>query len=116
MTTSYALTVNQGNDELIELTITDADTSEPYPIGTVHVEFYIKTTSTTPDGDPSTHKLSTVTGEITAVDVTEGIMQVAIPSTVLSASGAFWWRADVVGLAGSPRKTGGCGNLTITPV
>jgi hypothetical protein len=115
VTTNYTLTLNENNDEVVKLTITNADTGAPYPLtGGVVVNMYLKTTENTPDSDPSTVTLSSSGGQITITDANNGICQAAVPATALAVSGAKWWRADVVGPGG--KKTASYGNLNVRPL
>jgi hypothetical protein len=116
VTTNFTLALNQSNDETIILTLTESDTGEPYPLAGAAVEFLIKTSSATADSDPSTVVLSTTGGEVVIVDEATGECQVNVPASALPTPGPFWWRVDVLGSGGSPRKTGGCGNLNINPM
>jgi hypothetical protein len=115
MTAFQQLTLLQHNDEVVDLTFTDDDTGLPYafPSGT-SVEFFIKSSQTTPDTDTGTIKLSTETGEITITDAANGKCQVAVPASATSLAGHFWWRADAVGAGGTPRKTGVRGVMAVT--
>jgi hypothetical protein len=120
VTTSYTIGLNQNNDEVVQLTFTEADPSDsgtPLVLTGLEVEFFIKASKTTPDTAASTVKLTTVGGQITIVNAAEGICQVAIPAADIAVYGALWWRADVVGVGDvPPRKTAGCGNLNILPM
>jgi hypothetical protein len=116
MTTNYNIALNQNNDEVVQLSFTDADplnSGTPYPLtGAINVEFFIKASKTATD--LSGTMLSTQGGQITITNAQEGICTVAIPAADIAAAGALWWRADVVGTSGSPRKTAGFGYLNIT--
>jgi hypothetical protein len=120
VTTSYIITLNQNNDEVVQLTLTDADPANsgtPYVVPTGgDVQFYAKTSETTPDSDAATVKLTLLNGQIVAIDSALGVYQVTIPAADLAVAGAKWWRCDVVGVGGAPRKTAGCGALNIMAV
>jgi hypothetical protein len=120
MTTTYTLTLNQNNDETVQLTLTNADPGDsgtPYivPVGG-DVQFFCKTSQTTPDSDAATIKLTLLGGQITAINAAAGIYQAAVTAADIAIAGAKWWRCDVVGNGGAPRKTAGYGDLNITAV
>jgi hypothetical protein len=117
MTTNYTIALNQNNDEVVQLTFTEADPTDsgtPFNLAGLEVEFFIKPTRTTPDSASGVVKLSTVGGQIVVTNATEGIATVTIPAADLATAGALWWRVDVVDVGDlAPRKTAGYGNLNI---
>ena len=109
MTTNYILNLNQNNDETIDFNITEADPSDsgtPFNLTGYTANFYIKATATTSDASATI-----ISGTIT--NATEGLVTVQIPAASLAASGALWWRLDVIGPGNTPRKTAGKGALNV---
>jgi hypothetical protein len=120
VTTNYTIALNQNNDEVVQLTITEADPGDSgtlFNLTGLEVEFFIKTSKNTPDSDPATVKLTTVGGQVVLTNPTKGIATVTIAAANIATAGALWWRCDVVNMGdAAPRKTAGCGNLNIQPV
>jgi hypothetical protein len=120
MTANYTISLNQNNDEVVQLTFTEADPSDsgtPFNLTGLEVEFFIKPTKTTADTASGVVKLTSTSGAITITNATGGVCQVSIPAADIATSGALWWRADVVNTGDvAPRKTAGYGNLNILPM
>jgi hypothetical protein len=111
MTSTFRMTLYQNNDETIDLPFTSEDAVYPLTAPGLEVDFFIKTSQATPDSDPSTIKLSTVTGDIVVSDGPDGVATLTLSHTHLQTPGLFWWRCDAV-IQGS-RKTAGYGPLQI---
>jgi len=117
MTTTQRAVVQQNNDETLQFTVYARDTApadQPFNITGMTLDFWIKSTSLTPDTDPSTVHLSTSTGEITATQPTLGICQVTIAKSRLATAGTRWYRLDVT--SGGQVRTAGKGDLVIDPL
>lgn len=113
MASSVALTLNENNDENINIIVT---TNNPTP-GTVlnltgmTVEGYLKVSAATSDVDGSTWKGSTATGEVTLTDAAAGKATIAVPASAV-VTGKGWWRCDVI--SAGKRKTAAYGVITVT--
>lgn len=112
MANNVAITLNENNDEDVDVAIT---TNVPVT-GTVlnltgmTLEAYLKTSARTSDTDVTTWKGSTVTGEITVTDATNGLASIAIPASAVQITKG-WWRCDV--LNGGLRKSAVSGAVTV---
>jgi hypothetical protein len=97
MTSSIILRVQQGKQATAQCEIF-ADAGDLILTGTVN--FYIKTSQTTPDGDGATILLSTSTGEIL---LDGAVATVTIAAAHVPVAGTFWYHLDVV-QNGAPRS------------
>jgi hypothetical protein len=114
MTTTQRIVLGQNNDETLQTTITSHDSTPSdgaQNITGMQLDFYIKTTENTPDTDPATVHLSTLTGEIVLTNPTAGIAQISVARTHLQTPGNMWYRLDV--LASGQLKTAGNGPLVV---
>jgi hypothetical protein len=102
------------NDETLALTITSSGSA--LNLTGITLEMYLKTASGIADTDPSTLKLSTVTGEIVITNPTGGLATAAIASSHLQPGGTVygWYRVDTIN-AGK-RNTAIYGKVAITPL
>jgi hypothetical protein len=120
VTANYTIALNQNNDEVVLLTFTEADPSDsgtPFNLTGLEVEFFIKTSKTTPDTDPATVKLTSVGGQVVLTNPAKGIATVTIAAANIATAGALWWRCDAVNVGdAAPRKTAGYGNLNVLPM
>jgi hypothetical protein len=105
------LTVFEGNDESVELAITDPDLSAAYDLTGAEIEFFIKATPDVLDADPSVVILSTTSGEIVVDDEAGGLATVTIERGHLSTPGDLVWRVDVV--RPGTRRTAAYGPLRV---
>lgn len=97
MTSSIIIRVQQGKLATAQCEIF-ADTAD-LPLAGATLNFYIKTSQVTPDGDPATILLSTSTGEIA---ISGAVATVTIAAAHLPVAGTFWYHLDVV-QGGAPR-------------
>lgn len=113
MASQVNLTLNENNDETINVTVT---TNVP-TAGTVlnltgmSAEAFLKISAATPDADATTWKGTTTGGQITITSATNGQLSIAIPASAITASKG-WWRLDILS-SGSLRKTAVYGTTTI---
>lgn len=112
MATKVDLTLNEANDENVNVTIT---TNVPTP-GTalnltgMTLEAYVKAAASTPDSDGGVWKGTTGLGDIIVTNAALGQATVYIPAAAITTTKG-WWRVDV--LAGSYRKTAVYGVVTV---
>jgi hypothetical protein len=106
------ITLAEFNDETLALAITSS--GSPLNLTGLTLEMYLKTASGVADTDPSTLKLSTVTGEIVITNPTGGLATAAIASSHLQPGGTAygWYRLDTIN-AGK-RNTAIFGKVGIT--
>lgn len=113
MATSQAISLNENNDEVVNVVIT---TNSPTD-GTIldltgkTVEAYLKMSAATADGDGATWMGSTATTGVTITDGPAGKASVAIPAASVTTA-MKWWRVDV--LSAGKRKTAVYGVVTVT--
>jgi hypothetical protein len=106
------LTLNESNDEDIEVTLT---TNKPAP-GTAldltgkTLEAYLKPSAATADADGSVWK-GTSAAEITITDAVGGKATIAAPGSAVQTT-KKWWRIDV--LNAGKRKTALYGDVAVT--
>jgi hypothetical protein len=116
MTTTQRVIVQQNNDETLQATVQDHDSSPSdnvINITGMQLDFYIKSAPLTPDTDPGTVHLSTATGEITLTDPVNGSARIFVARAHLQNAGSLWYRLDV--LSGGQLKTAGNGDLVVAP-
>lgn len=107
------LTLNENNDEVIRVAIT---TNVPHE-GTVldlsdkDLEAFVKVSAATADTDPGTWKGTSVDGDITITDASNGLAAIAVPRSAVTTTQG-WWRVDVI--SSGLRKTNVYGALKIT--
>ncbi len=106
MTTQAYLLLNQGNDELPDLTLTKSD-GTPYNLTGATVEMFIKPSAVTSDSDSRVLKLSTATGEITVTDATGGLATVDIAAAGLAIPIARYYRVDIIASGSRHTALGG---------
>jgi hypothetical protein len=100
----------QFNDETLALTITSGGSAQN--LTGVELDVFLKTKSGVADTDPSTIKLSTVTGEVVITNAGGGLATVAIPATDLLTLGIGFWRTDLV--VSGKRNTAIFGTVSVT--
>ena len=113
MATELPLTLYQGNDEIINLTITTTDINENLSTVT-QLRFYLKPDPCTADTDTSVTILtSSVAAQITitAQSATQILATVYIPATVLVDPYDRWWRIDAY--VGTTHHTAQYGPVTV---
>jgi hypothetical protein len=98
------------NDETLNLTITSGGTAQN--LTGIELDMFLKTKAGVLDTDPSTIKLSTVTGEIVITNAPSGLVTVSIPATDLAGIGIGFYRVDL--FVGGKRNTAIYGTVTIT--
>lgn len=107
------LTLNENNDEVIRVALT---TNVPHE-GTVldltgkDLEAFVKVSAAAADTDPGTWKGTSVAGDITVTDASNGLGGIAVPRSAVTTTQG-WWRLDVV--SSGLRKTAVYGSLRIT--
>lgn len=107
------ITLNQANDENINVSITTNNPAD----GTVlnltgmTLESFLKASKSTSDTDPSTWKGTSVGGEVTVTDAVNGKVTVSIPGSAVVPT-QQWWRLDVIS-ATSKRKTAVYGTVAV---
>lgn len=113
MAQSVAITLNENNDEDVNVAIT---TNVP-TAGTVlnltgmSVSAVLKKTAMTADSDPTSWNGSTTTSGVTITNASGGLVTVSFPaSAVTPAMG--WWRVDVID-ASSKIKSAVYGQVTV---
>ena len=95
MPTRIDLTLYEGNDEEVAVTVT-TDDGAPYDLSSVTLEMVIKPSAGTPDTAEGVYRLSTVTGEIVVDNAAAGAATVTIDRSILSEPGTRAWRLDAV--------------------
>lgn len=107
--TYVELELMQGNDEIVEHTVSTA--TGPLDLTTATaIEMFIKPSKATADTDPTVTKL-TLTSGITIVDASAGRCDAAVPAAALATAGVRWWRLDLV--ISADRKTAMFGPVLI---
>lgn len=106
------LSVFEINNETATAVVYQEGTTTPQSLSGATIELYVKTTASTTDGDSSTVKLSTATGEITITDAANGAISITFPS--FASPGTRWYRLDTI-ITGK-RRTAAYGNFVITNV
>lgn len=107
MPSEVPLTLYEGNDETLHVTITSNIAG--FTLVGKTIETFLKANRATVDGDAGVWKGSTSTGEVVIVDADEAT--VAVPASVVTTTKG-WWRCDVIDGTGK-RKTAGYGPVTI---
>jgi hypothetical protein len=105
MATRQAITLHEGNDEVLDLTVTPQTAGDDLTLVTV-LELYLKPDECTPDDDESVlHLTSNGAGGIvitshTAEQITA---EAAIPAAALADPYDRWWHLDGLNAAGDRR-------------
>jgi hypothetical protein len=94
MATYQELNLNQNNDEVIALTLTQAGAALDLDTASA-LELYLKPHRTTADTDLAVTKLTLSSG-IAITDASAGTCTAAIPAAALAVAGLKWWRIDAV--------------------
>lgn len=108
------ITLREGNDETLRMTITPDDPSEDLTAVTA-VEVYLKTSRCVSDSDPSTLLLSSTNPtqvQITTHTAAQIVALAHIPGTALTPPYERFWRADGLG-SGGARRTAMYGAVTV---
>jgi hypothetical protein len=100
------------NDETLNLAITSGGSAQN--LTGIELDMFLKTKAGVLDTDPSTIKLSTVTGEISITNPTGGLVTAAIPAMDLLGIGIGFYRVDLV--VSGKRNTAIYGIVSITPL
>lgn len=112
MASQISLTLNENNDENINVVVTTNNPSPGTPLNLtgLTVEGYLKVSPATADADASTWKGSTATAEVTVTDAVNGKASIAVPASAIATTKS-WWRCDVI--SGGKRKTAAYGSVTV---
>jgi hypothetical protein len=104
----------QGNDETLNLTVTNEESDAPVDLTGKTLNLLIKKSQVTPDSDPSTVTLSSggVSPAISIPVPASGQAIAQIASTLLLISGSYWWKLNVV----EDVKTAGYGIWKVVPL
>lgn len=108
------ITLREGNDETLRMTIVPDDPTEDLTAVT-SIEVYLKTERCTSDTDPSTLKLTSANPaqvQITSQTMTQIVALAHIPGTALTPPYGRFWRADGLG-SGGARRTAMFGPVTV---
>lgn len=111
------ITLVEGNDETLHMTITPVDPAEDLTAIT-SLEVYLKTDDCTSDTDASTLKLTTASAaEVLIVSQTPAqiVADAFVPGSATIPAYDRWWRVDGVGGSGA-RRTAEYGPVTVTSV
>ena len=114
MADARPITLREGNDESLRLTITPDDPGEDLTAIAL-VEVYLKTDRCVSDTDPTTVKLSSsdpTQVQITSQTTTQLVAVAHIPGTDLTPPYGRFWRVDGVGASGA-RRTAMYGPVTV---
>lgn len=90
----HELTLYQGNDETLDITVCEADTGDAYDLDDATVELLLKSHSYEPDSDATV--LSTSAGELEITSTSDGTVRARIDRPHLDTPGTRWWRLDIV--------------------
>jgi hypothetical protein len=108
------ITLNEFNDMTLTALLTSS--GSPVNITTAEIDMFLKTQAGVADGDASTVKLSTTTGEITITNGAGGAITVVIPDTDNNSLEFGFYRIDIVTASGTLRNTALFGKVTIIPL
>lgn len=96
VSTYQRLTLNQRNDEWLDLYVIDRQTSAPYDLSDATIHVVIKPDAGTDDTDEKVVTLTTTAGDVVIEDAEDGHVTATVPGTALAEAGMRWWRLDVV--------------------
>lgn len=108
------ITLNEFNDMTLTALLTSS--GSPVNITSAEIDMFLKTQAGVADGDASTVKLSTTTGEITITNPTGGGITVVIPDSDNNSLDFGFYRIDIVTASGTLRNTALFGKVTIIPL
>ncbi len=114
MADARPITLREGNDETLRLTIVPDDPGEDLTAVTA-IEVYLKMSRCVSDGDPSTLLLSSTNPaqvQITSQTTAQIVALAHIPGAALTPPYERFWRADGLGGSGA-RRTAMYGPVTV---
>lgn len=113
MATQIDLTLHQSNDEIIDLVITPAVSTDDLSLVTELI-FYLKPDQCTADTDSAVTVLTSTDDDqidITAQSATQIAATVYVPASALAEPYGRWWRVDAY--VGTTKRTAMYGSVTV---